>query len=401
MTQEKLIVILEPTDLSRPSWLVLDEHGAIRQSARFDVPEGLAAIAANKWVMVVVPPIEVLITSVTLPPLRFSQLAKAVPFALEDQLIDDIDNLHFAIGPQQPSGLVPVLIIGREKMTEWLLLMSTWQLAPDEMVPAIFTVPYRENALVAALGDQTIVRTGRYSGLSTPISLLSQVIPFALSQDHTLQSVVLYRETTLQTDVHLDVSIPVHEEVQTPEERFQMMASALSEKSFINLLQSPFLVKKPKRFDLQSRLKIMGSLAAIWILLLLFSPVVSAVMFQQASKKVNANIAAIYFKYFPKATGVMAPKERLQDKLQKMGNGLNLNKWLLVLGFLGDAAKKTPGIQIKKLDYAHQVMTVMVIADTTDHFDAFTNLLTQQGFAVKQSKAVVTANQVEALLTID
>ena len=44
-----------------------------------------------------------------------------MPYALEEQLADDIDDLHFAIG-KRPSGLrrTPVAVITRSLMDQWL-----------------------------------------------------------------------------------------------------------------------------------------------------------------------------------------------------------------------------------------------------------------------------------------
>lgn len=55
-------------------------------------------------------------TRVNLPMRQRNKLLQAIPYALEEQLADDVDELHFAVGTRQGDGSVPVIAIARDAL---------------------------------------------------------------------------------------------------------------------------------------------------------------------------------------------------------------------------------------------------------------------------------------------
>jgi general secretion pathway protein L len=80
------------------SWVVVDSHGAPIEAPSSGKLEGAVAAAAGRHVCVLVPGTDVLLLEPELPAKVGTKLAQIVPYALEEQLADDIDDLHFAIG---------------------------------------------------------------------------------------------------------------------------------------------------------------------------------------------------------------------------------------------------------------------------------------------------------------
>jgi general secretion pathway protein L len=58
----------------------------------------------------------------------------ALPFALEEYLAEDIEDLHFAPGTRRSSGRTPVTVVSHERMEEWLSALSYAGIAPDSVV---------------------------------------------------------------------------------------------------------------------------------------------------------------------------------------------------------------------------------------------------------------------------
>ena len=54
--------------------------------------------------IILVPSNDCLVTTVALPTRQRRQQLKAIPFALEEQLADNIDDMHFAIGDRREDG---------------------------------------------------------------------------------------------------------------------------------------------------------------------------------------------------------------------------------------------------------------------------------------------------------
>ena len=80
------------------TWLIVDARGAPTGPPQGG-PLALAAPrAAGRRVAVLVPGTDVLLAEPDVPVKAGAKLHQLVPYALEEQLADDIDDLHFAIG---------------------------------------------------------------------------------------------------------------------------------------------------------------------------------------------------------------------------------------------------------------------------------------------------------------
>ena len=87
-----------------------------------------AALAAGGRVIALAPGADVLLTTATLPTRNRKRMYAAVPFALEEQLISDIDALHFALGNTSQLGPVPVAVVERQHMQQWLDMLQEVEL---------------------------------------------------------------------------------------------------------------------------------------------------------------------------------------------------------------------------------------------------------------------------------
>ena len=69
---------------------------------------------------VLVPGTDVLLAEPELPAKAGAKLQQIVPYALEEQLAEDIDDLHFAIGKRAgDSSTTPVAVVALSLMDEW------------------------------------------------------------------------------------------------------------------------------------------------------------------------------------------------------------------------------------------------------------------------------------------
>src|ERR1700739_297455 len=101
-------------------WLSIDEAGS-SITAKQRGPLGLAAVLARSAkVVVLAPATQILLAEPELPPGSGVKLARAVPFALEEQLTEDVDELCFALGRRQPNGRAPVAVVSRDLLKAWL-----------------------------------------------------------------------------------------------------------------------------------------------------------------------------------------------------------------------------------------------------------------------------------------
>src|ERR1700694_640294 len=93
-----LLLRLPRTPEEPASWLVADARGAPAGPPQSGPLMLAAARAAGRRVCVLAPGADVLLAEPDVPVKAGAKLQQLVPYALEEHLADDIDDLHFAIG---------------------------------------------------------------------------------------------------------------------------------------------------------------------------------------------------------------------------------------------------------------------------------------------------------------
>lgn len=397
--REKLVITLYANDLTQPGWAVMNEHGALIKNKDHGDAAHLAEEALDRDIVVLVPAEEVLLTTATLPKMNRSRLRQALPYALEEQLVEDVDHLHFAAGEYVGENILPVAVVSREKMQTWLALLQSWQIKPDVMIPLMLAVPVTEETWSVMLSDVALVRTGKASGFMCDkinlANLLSLALKGAISSP---REIIIFQDDN--ESMPLSLPLVVREHRASKVEMRDMLTRGAAETPFINLLQLAYQVKKSRLPKMSQVLKAAMVLTAAWAVLLIFYPVVSLLILQSRVNSVESQMKIIYQRQFPQSDSMIAPRLRLEEKLQARQNGAGDNRLFLLLSNVGKGMNETQGIQLKRIDYANDLLTVELSAPTPGDFSRFTDSLTRQGLSVKQQNANLSGARVNATLQI-
>lgn len=108
--------------------------GAITSQGRAG-PAELAERVAGQRCRILVPGEEVLVARIGLPTRNRSRIRQALPFALEEQLADDIETLHFAIGRVERDGTVQAAAVADATVSGWLEALAGGGIEPRQLVP--------------------------------------------------------------------------------------------------------------------------------------------------------------------------------------------------------------------------------------------------------------------------
>src|SRR5262249_41322418 len=145
-------------------------------------PLSLAAPrAVGRRICVLVPGTDVLLAEPEVPMKAGTKLQQVVPYALEEQLADDIDDLHFAIGKRAAdSQRTPVAVIRRSLMEEWLTQLKSSGLEPESMYTESDLLPQNPGQAVALLEeDVVVVRPPLGSPVTLPVEALGEALEIA------------------------------------------------------------------------------------------------------------------------------------------------------------------------------------------------------------------------------
>jgi len=132
---EYLVIRLDPDRDKAAHWIAVDDNGTrLSPPVMGPLSEASKDVGARS-VIVLVPATTVLTTTVDIPIRGGSRLQAALPFALEEQLADDVEDLHFAAGARRDSGLLPVAVVAHSQIMEWLRRLSDAGITASRMVP--------------------------------------------------------------------------------------------------------------------------------------------------------------------------------------------------------------------------------------------------------------------------
>lgn len=162
-----LLLRMDPT-ASEASWQLIENGqlvGSLHQGALADAYRD----ARGAPVVVLVPTEEVFITSAALPGKNRKKLLKAVPYVVEDQLVDEIDDLHFALSQQAIHGQYLVAAVENRLMQYWDTALRAAHLHTEVLVPDIL-------ALLDASDSWTVLLEPERALVRSPLGMFASDI---------------------------------------------------------------------------------------------------------------------------------------------------------------------------------------------------------------------------------
>lgn len=158
---EFLVIRLNVDPESSAEWIAVDNTGT-RLGAPVSGPLASAARdAGDRSVIVLVPAASVLTTTADIPVKRGPRLLSALPYALEEQLAEDVETLHFAAGTRGENGRLRVAVVAHANMRAWLDQLHDAGISPSAIVAenhGLARIPGTLSVLVAE--DQVMFNDG-------------------------------------------------------------------------------------------------------------------------------------------------------------------------------------------------------------------------------------------------
>src|SRR3984893_11318188 len=178
-----LLLRLPRTPEEPATWLVADARGTPAGPAQAGPLNLVGTPAAGRRVCVLVPGADVLLAEPDVPVRAGAKLQQLVPYALQEHLADDIDDLHFAIGKRAgEASRVPVAVVARAQLDEWLAMLRASGIEPDAIYADSDLLPRNPGQAVALLEEDAVfVRAPGASPVTLPSEALAEALEIAKS----------------------------------------------------------------------------------------------------------------------------------------------------------------------------------------------------------------------------
>jgi general secretion pathway protein L len=417
MPQTLLLRIPAPGQ-EETEWLSINEAGSAI-TARQRGPLSLAAVLARTAkVVALAPATQILLAEPELPPGSGVKLARAVPFALEEQLTEDIDALSFAIGHRHSSGRTPVAVVSRSALQGWLSELAAAGIEPDAIYADISLMPDNPGQTILWLEKSRLAvrRPGTlpFAVELTPVAealVVAGVLPDPLAEPaeggaepQPLESAVLYltREDWALVQADFEslagkfASLKVQILTDGP---LPWLARHLTASDPVSLLQGEFA----RTTDYGARWHRWRTAALLAGGLLVAHVAAAALKIHQANhetKALDGQIAQIFSQTMPSET-LQDPRRQMQSRLDMIRRSAAGPQYFLrTLEALSGAVSATPKATIDALSYREQSLDMKVSAPSLAALSTLSQLVAKQGLLAEiQSSKPVDAG-VEAQMQV-
>ena len=435
------------------SWLIFNAleqeiiaSGELANAAQLS---DLTEKAQQRVVKVFVPGSDVLLKRLTVPMKSNRAMRAAVPYMLEDELAQDVDELFFAyanITNDNSEHNCFVAITERAQMHLWLSWLADADIHTKSLLPDVLAMPYVDEQWSAIAINpkrvashsfinntaneqpkptQIIIRQGEWQGFSLDseafeFTLQAMVLSSQRSDTHeskntaqsdtdpATQGLIINAYSPLPAfDTADDASGLEGQTAITVVESDAELPLALfaqhSQHTSFNLLQDTFKVKERRSPYITSWLWAAGFAACALLINVGYK---SAKLWQLSSQQahVEAQIIDRYQKAFPNAKRVRIGtiKSQLSRELSKLGGGTEQVGFLSMLSQVQPAFAKVPNLKPEslKFDGKRQELRLQAVADDYQHFEQFKNALNLVNVTVKPGTQNNQGEQVTGSFTI-
>jgi len=360
--------------------------------------------ASGCQLIVLVPGTAVTLTEASVPSRQRQHILSAVPYALEDQLASDIESLHFALGPRSDTGIVPVAVVARELMDQWLGALRAAGLEPDAMIPDLLALPLLDDGWVAMRDDSRLwLRQGPYMGTVVDGVEAMQWLELALEEREEDQRPARIRwlDCRPAADAKVAVSgvaVDVETGAGSPLVQF---AANYSADDAINLIQGEY----SPREQLGRVLRPWRATAVLLLVVVIFA---FAQLLQQyvsltsSSDRLASEIEQVYRDAFPEARKIVDARAQMEQKLVELGAGdQDVQGFLPLLAGIGAPLHGVAGIDVRHASYQDGKLSLSLrIKDLQLLEQLKQSLIKDSGVSVEIQSAASRDTYVEARLLI-
>jgi len=342
------------------SWLACDSHGLSLSGPQSGTLAEAAQAAAGHRVCVLASAADILSTDVELPVRSGVRLQQVAPFALEEQLIGDVEQQHVALGRRnEHNARTPVAVVSRALLEYWLTQLRAAGLDPELLCSETALLPRNPGYRVALLEGELFSVVGDEAG----------AVPVTMPADDPAAALQIAAGGADPANLHLLLHMTPLDwqrrgsqiEALRPQLgslKVQLLNSGvlpwlapqLAVGTPINLLQGEFAPRTSLR-GTWPRWRLAAALAGALLLLHVGAQLYTLARLRSAERTTDATLAQIGNRLGSAVAGSGSLRQRVQQRLATAQSG-NADAGLLnALQAIATAISAAPGSTLQALSY--------------------------------------------------
>ena len=267
------------------------------------------SLIQDRKVIILLPVENLFITTVSIQTKNNRQLEKAIPYALEDDLTEDIETLHFAVGKRADSGETPVMVVAKAYLDDLISALNKINILPDIITADIFGLACKPNQWTLCIDKKHLLaRTGEWSGFGCATDSFTDFMQVAVNEAQGRpQTLALYSHPDENLASFKQFDNIHYDDFWSP----GVFIQGFSENNCINLLQGRY-AKADKTHKTARPWKITAVLAAIWVGISMAQAGVEYAKLKRADQQLTDEIIQVFKSTFPEARNVSIGNVRVR-----------------------------------------------------------------------------------------
>ena len=377
----------------RAEWLRPD--GVVQQGSLTELSEQVS----GERLVLVAPGAAVTLHRVALPSRKRATWARAIPYALEEQLAEDVETSHFALGNAPDGDELPVAVVSHATLRAWLETCSQAGLMPSAVLPEPLLLPWQEGDWSVLLdGPQAVVRTGRWEGFATERENLGLLLNLVLAEASETQPQRI-RNWGCPPPELAEIGLETLIE-ENPPEPLQVLAGGYQPATAIHLLQGPYSSQAQLGRWLRPW-RTAAALAGVWLLLQGGMQVYAHWRLQREGVALRTAMEQVYRDAVPGATRIVNPKVQLEARLRELRSSSAGSGALLELLYGGgQPLVNFPGVTLRAISYRDGQLDLDLEGGEPAVLDQLRQQFKQQSGLQTDLRTTQRDGQVESKITL-
>ena len=364
------------------TWALSNDAGEIIDKITTGSLEELSEIASSHPVVMLLNSQCLHINQLQLPTQNMQKMLKAIPFALEEFIAEDIENFHFVVSRNKHSDKTSVVGIDKDTLQQIIDIFQQVGITLEKIIPdALCMAADAESRQWVCLNfnENSYLQTDVLNGMASTPELIPYILGSKLKDETGKPEKILLFSEQENTEVfdNLDfetmgINTPQGEGSGNDNSNTEIINVVYNTHPLVvfcghykqamplNLLQNKFKNKRKSSGNWQ-RWRLAASLAAIWLVMHLGLTGFQLSQISEDNKNTQAKIEQIYKKSFPNSKRIVNPRAQMEQKLKALranaggaGDGLI---YLLAQSF-GSVTHDTQNITLQSLAFRNNRMDI-------------------------------------------
>jgi len=354
-------------------WVDCDANKKGTRNIRVSSVEEFNQMATGKEVVFIYPGERVLLRSVNIPGSWKLKLAQVLPFALEDEIADELSEVHISHTKLSGSDSIPVAITNKQILEQYIQQLEENYHPHKYLLPESLLLPCKDGVLsIFCQGNSVTLKYGMFEGCTIHSELTETVITkiLAESQHSHIEKAFVWGDQDGSISRLLassDTGLVVETGIDQVDQFTGFFDIANLDKTVLgmNLLQGRSKSTQGGSNWFMPKNVAAAVMLVLAVVLLIGSQGYHYLQLKEQNDTLQAQIQQSFKKAFPEVKRMVDPLVQARQKLQNIRSKSSAqnDQFMDMLYLLGDQLRQDSAISLVNVEYVSGRMDVLINTD--------------------------------------